>query len=355
MLTIREFQDQVTGVTIRALGADGVNTAHQYFTAMSWLTDSRHILLCTQIDEEKNGVYVKTDIYDGSTEVILDWMVWGGGVVSNQDHFYYPDGPSIYEKNLITGQTRTICTLQQDEVVYGPLSITNDCKWLGIYWKKGSEWSVGTVDVGNGDVQKAAAPGFEEPYPIANHAMINPVYPNLVFFSHEGQTEHIPDRIYMVDTSSGIMKNGYQQKKLETGELVEFVGHEMWAPDGEHLYFVKYPQSPLNPTGVYRVDKWSGEAEFINGDYAYWHVSLSPNGKWAVADTIEQTEVSKIVLIDLDKRTSRLLCELPIWWQHPGHPHPSFSSDSHKLSFIFSDENSKLWVGIIHLDEVLGQ
>ena len=351
MLAKTEFTDQKTGLTVQVLGKPGVDTSHQYFTAMSWMSDSRHMLLCTQIDEEKKGKYIKTDIMDGRTEVIAERLDWGRGLVSQQDVFYYYDGPLIYEFNLITCQTRTVCTLNPDETVYGPLSITNDGKKMGIYWRKGNDWTIGTLDITNGLVEKAASPGFAEPYPIANHAMINPAYPHLIFFSHEGQTEYIADRIYIIDTDSGIIKNAYPQKKLEGGELVEFVGHEMWSADGDYLYFVKYPQSPLKPTGVHRIDKQSSEASLINGDYNYWHVSLSPDGKWAVADTIEQEAISKIVLIHLENRTSRMLCELPIWYQHPGHPHPSFSPDSRKISFTFADEQANLQVGIIDLDE----
>ncbi len=353
MLTVKEFKDKQTGLTIRALGKQGINTAHQYFTAMSWMSDSRHIILCTQIDDNNSGIHVKADIIDGSTEVVTGQHAWGKGVVSSQDRFYYYEGHVIYELDLVSSHSRTICTLQPDQVLFGALSISNDCNTLGIYWRKGTDWTIGIVDVHNGQVQEIATPGFAEPYPIANHAMINPEYDHLIFFSHEGQTEYIADRIYLADINTGTVKNGYQQKKLATGELVEFVGHEMWAADGEHLYFVKYPQSPLKPTGVHRVDKWSGEAEFINGDYAYWHAALSPDGKWAVADTIESQEISKIVLINLEDRTSRLLCEIPIWYQHPGHPHPSFSPDSLKISFIFADEQGSLQVGIIDLATIL--
>ncbi|MCU6707831.1 oligogalacturonate lyase family protein [Paenibacillus sp. J5C_2022] len=352
MLTLREMKASATGVAIRSLGAKGTDTGHNYFTAMSWMSDNRHILLCTDIDKEKKGRYIKADTHGGATEVIVERLDWGRGLVAHDDCFYYYDGPHIYEHHLVGGRVRTVCSLESDAVVYGPLSVTNDGRTMGIYWRSGEQWIIGTVDVGTGHVQEAAAPSFEEPYPIANHAMINPVYRNLVFFAHEGKTEHIPDRIYIADTESGEVRSGFHQKRrLDSGEHVEYVGHEMWAPNGEHLYFVKYPQSPLKPTGVYRVDKWSGDAEFINGDFPYWHVSLSPDGQWAVADTIEDGAMSKIVLINLYDRSSRLLCELPIWRDHPGHPHPSFSQDSRKISFTYADEERHLRVGIIDMEE----
>ncbi|WP_372632362.1 hypothetical protein [Cohnella sp.] len=347
MLTIRNFEDPHTSVPIRALGNPGSNTGHNYFTAMTWLSDSRHLVLYTDINEEKMGVCVKADSESGSAETVAERLEWARGLVSVQDRFYYYEGPRIYEYDLRTGGSRTVCTLGKDGAVYGPLSITNDGRTMGIYWRDGSEWAIGTVDTETGRLTEPARPSFAEPYSVANHAMVNPEDGRLVFFAHEGKTEHIPDRIYMADAVSGEVWNAYRQARLDTGEHVEYVGHEMWSPDGEHLYFVKYPQSPLKPTGIYRVHKRTGEAEFINGDYAYWHVSLSPDGCWAVADTIEDWETSKIVLINLRDRSSRLLCEQPMWPQHPGHPHPSFSPDSRKISFTLADENRHLWVGVI--------
>lgn len=349
MLTIRKLKDSLTGVVIHAIGAIGAHTGHNYFTAMSWMSDSRHIVVCTDIDSENMGMYVKADTTNGDSEVILDRLNWGRGLVSPDDKLYYYDGPFIYEYDLADGRRRTVCSLDPEAAVYGPLSITNDCETMGIYWRIDGQWIIGTVDVKTGLVTEAARPSFEEPYPIANHAMVNPEHPNLLFFAHEGQTEHIGDRIYVIDTGTGEIRNAFLQQRLDSGEHGDYVGHEMWAPDGRHLYFVKYPHSPMQPTGVYRVDKWNGEAEFINGDYRYWHVSLSPDGRWAVADTIEDGGGSKVVLIDLEQRTSRLLCEQPMWVHHPGHPHPSFSPDSRKVSFTFADEESRLWVGIVEI------
>lgn len=349
MLTIRSFTDSLTGITIRAIGKEGADTGHNYFTVMSWMSDSRQIVLCTEINEQKTGVYVRVDTDTGASEVIRGRMGWGRALVSSDDKLYCYDGPHIYEHDLVTGESRTVCSLEPDSVVYGPLSITNDGTVMGIYWRKGEQWIIGTVETATGCVTEAVKPLFAEPYPIANHAMVNPENRHLVFFAHEGRTEHVPDRIYMVDTLSGETRNAFRQKRKETGELIEYVGHEMWAADGESLYFVKYPHSPLKPTGIYRVHKQGGDAEWINGDFPYWHVSLSPDGRWAVSDTIERTDTSKIVLINLADRTSRLLCELPMWREHPGHPHPSFSPDSQKVCFTFADENQRLWIGIIDI------
>lgn len=97
MLTIRNFEDPHTGVSIRALGNPGSNTGHNYFTAMTWLSDSRHLVLYTDINEEKMGVCVKADSESGSAETVAERLEWARGLVSVQDRFYYYEGSRIYE------------------------------------------------------------------------------------------------------------------------------------------------------------------------------------------------------------------------------------------------------------------
>lgn len=120
---------------------------------------------------------------------MIENLSWGCGVVSSNDYFYYYVGSAIYEFNLHTMLSRNICRMEVGTEVYGPLSITNDGKKIGTYWKHGEEWVVGIVEVLTGEVSVVAAPGFKEPYPIANHSMINPRYDQLVFLPmRAGQT-----------------------------------------------------------------------------------------------------------------------------------------------------------------------
>lgn len=357
MLQTRTVVDAKTGLSILAIGREGADTSHVYFTAMTWLSDSRHLVLQTNIDRETlRGTTVLFDTATGGTKVLEEDAGWAGGIVSSDDWLYAIRDNELYALHPLTGARRTVCRLDADCTFHGPPSITNDGRTLGLYWSRQSEttrdgaagrteWIVGTVDAATGEVREAIRPVFAEPYPVANHAMINPVDPDEVFFSHEGKTEHIPDRLWVADVRTQRMRNLYAQKRLGDGTHVEYVGHEMWAYDGSGLYFVKYPHSPDQPTGVIFVDR-SGGASFVNGDYRYWHVGVSPDGKHAVADT-QEPGVTKIVLIDTATKRSRLLCELPCRGRHPAHPHPSFSPDSRKVTFSFTDERDDLWVGVI--------
>ena len=130
----------------------------------------------------------------------------------------------------------------------------------------------------------------------------------------------------------------------------------MWSDDGEYMYFVKYINSKLSPTGIMRVPKTGGEMELINADYPYLHNSVSPDGKWAASETHYILENGKyksyIILIDLETKKSKLIAKVGTWLSHPGHVHPSFSQDSKKLTFTFADENDRLWIGYTDISDI---
>lgn len=350
MLKIRQVRDGKSGRLIQAVGQEGLNSAHGYFTAMTWQSDSRHLVLGTNIQEESMLCsYAAFDTETGDEKVLVEEIPWGSGVVSGRDQFYYIRKNEIWGLDLLTHKSFLVCRNGEGKVFGGPLSISNDCKVLGVFWSEGEDWVIGRVHAETGEIQEVIRPGFAKPYNMANHAMINPVDTNLIFYAHEGKTEHIPDRIWVADSHKGTTRNIFKQKLTEDGSVGECVGHEMWSFQGESLFFVKYPQSPSKPTGIYRVDKEGEGWKHINGDYPYWHVGVSPDGKWAVSDTHPYDGISRIVLIGIEKGSSEVLCEIRCWWKHPGHPHPSFSPDSKKVTFTFADDENKLWVGLVDI------
>ncbi|MCU6795983.1 oligogalacturonate lyase family protein [Paenibacillus sp. WQ 127069] len=351
MLTMNTYKDSMTGCRVQTIGQSGTDTSHYYFTAMTWLADSRRLIASTQIDADKKCSYVLIDTETGHSTVLANGEQWAGGVVSSDDKLYFPRDNSVQVIDLNTLKSWTVCELASGDYFGEPLSVSDDAAVLGVYGMLGGQSFIGTVDVAAGKLTHQIAPGFARPYEIANHAMVNPVYDHLVLFAHEGKTEHIPDRLWLYDTVASRLSNIYEQQQLQDGSLGEYIGHEMWAADGEGAYFVRYKSSPITPTGIYYVDRHRSQGVFINGDYGYWHAAASPDGNWIVADTHEHP--SKLVLIDLRDHSSRVLTEVPLWWNHPGHPHPSFSPDSRKVTYTFADDENHLWIGIIDIYEVL--
>ncbi|MGI2296859.1 hypothetical protein ACRRU2_21675 [Paenibacillus sp. GXUN7292] len=350
-----ELKDAETGLVYKSIGCIGSNTAHSYFTVMSWRADSRHIIAAIDVDAATmKGTMLDVDTTGDSCwgTLLHKEMLCFNGLATADDMYYYSIGADIFELALKSGERRLVASHPQGCAFLEPLSITNDKSCLGVYWENNGVFTIGTVDVADGKVRTVIEPGFAKPYSVANHAMINPVYKEQLFFAHEGDTEQIYDRIWSVHTETGEAVNLYKQQWLPDGSAHgEYIGHEMWSYDGKWLYFVRYAHSPLGSSGIYRVKRDGSKSEYINGDFRYWHACPSPDGRYIVADTLlDEGKGSEIVLIDLKTGSSCKLCRVNRWNRHPGHPHPAFSPDSRKIIFTHADENNDLRIGIIALE-----
>nr|WP_040948932.1 hypothetical protein [Gorillibacterium massiliense] len=324
---------------------------------MTWRPDSRQLIVAADLDRQTERCMIASfDLETGASVPIINDVNYFLYLVSPDDRLIYAEGARLLTIDLRSGRSALLAEQPDGFAFLGPLSISGDGRTLGVYWSEDGRYAIGKADAESGEVRAVIRPDFAEPYPMANHAMVNPVHPRQLFYAHEGSTDRIPDRIWSVDTETGEAFNLYRQKRLASGEHGEYVGHEVWSYCGEWLIFVQYPSSPMTPRGVCRVSRHGGEAEWVNGDYRYWHVCPSPDGRYAVADTLLDPGLgSEIVLIDLHARTSRLLCHIHKWPHHPGHPHPSFSPDSRKISFTYADSNDRLRVGVIDLAQILEQ
>lgn len=199
----------------------------------------------------------------------------------------------------------------------------------------------------------------------STHAMINPVYPNLVLYSYDntGDSNLNFDRIRLFNRNTmfkGCIFDQYSNSSngATTGEAV---GHESWTPDGEHIVAVKYQNDTnVGKSGIIRMDKDGKNREYINGDYNYWHCSASPDGRWIVADTVPVSEMVNIVLIDTKTGKSHLVARQQAFVDDPGQAHPSFNLDGTKITFAMarrklnsSDEKYVIGVGIIDVSDMV--
>ncbi|MCR4607885.1 MAG: ATP-binding cassette domain-containing protein, partial [Oscillospiraceae bacterium] len=144
----------------------------------------------------------------------------------------------------------------------------------------------------------------------STHAMINPVYPNLVLYSEEGTAETTFGRIRMFNRNTmfkGVIFDQYDNSS-NGGTTGEAVGHEGWSGNGEYIVAVKYRKSTnIGKSGIIRMDKDGNNREYINDDYDYWHCAASYDGRWIIADTIPVSDMTNIVLIDAKTGKSHLV------------------------------------------------
>lgn len=350
--------DTATGRIITTFGLQGRHVSHLYFTANSWTADSCYLVVSVlQHREDRNSELYRVDKVTGEGVRLLANHMWDIGTVGSDDRYYYYDHHRIQSIDLHTLDIHTIYEDDDSETRFGgPLSITNDNRTLGLIVKREGTAYVSLLDVERGRLQDVTAPKFSDPLPLVTHPMVNPEQDHLIFYCHEGRTDLVSDRIWVANAADSTRTNLFQQRyhmREDRLQLGEWVGHEMWSHDGSQLFFVKYAVSPFGPTGIYAVAADGSRTDFINGDYRYWHVAVSPDGRYAVADTQEWPTMPRIVLIDLHCGRSSWLCHAPSWKKHPSHPHPCFSTDSRTVVFSYMNEEGMLEVALTEVEDLV--
>lgn len=195
------------------------------------------------------------------------------------------------------------------------------------------------------------------------HTNVNPGYPHLLFFCHEGTTTVIPDRLWMHNYETNETYNFFVQAG-EPGSFVtgECSGHEVWSMTGDYMYWVKYyqPQQNLGQSGFMRMDKDGKEREYINGDYSIWHCYPSGDDNWVVGDINNDTvgKAAEVGAVKVAIANCNTYESWPIAWfrlhsgSHPYQPHPHFNYGSNMIEWQMVDENNVLGVAWMDVSEL---
>ena len=321
-----------------------------YFTARKW-TKNGDIVLTRFTDQETYEKGLSDLVYYSVSKRCVTRVLCndarGSNYVVYDDMVYYCTKNEIKSINLETEEVKVIHKFE--DVIFCLPHITGDGKLLTLESteksRKDGKAAFLCVNIETNEAEIMFTKGFLPPFDRADHCMPCPTNSDIIFFAHEGTTQYITNRLWAYDRKTDKMRNIVKQEMTEDGDLGEYFGHEMWAPDGKGLYYVKYPQSPIKPTGLSYVDLETGKKEVLFSEYAYWHVSTSLDGKYLMADTMrgvyDGTDLSEVVLADLTNKTEEIIDVVHSTGKHPCHPHPSLSPDS-KVAAYTAFENGKI-------------
>ena len=327
--------------------------ASGYFTMNKWTNNGDLVLLRSKYENMKfPNELVYYSVSEQKVKEILCTNISGGlsgGYLVYNDIVYILTQGKLIALDLNTKEERTVYTVRKGDSWTMP-HITSDGRYISLHSRVESKGKFISIDTQSGEVNISFEKKFLPPFSTANHGMICPANPDIMFFAHEGNTQYITNRLWIYNKKTGQMRNITKQKMDENSNLVEFFGHETWAPDGKGMYFVKYPQSPLKPTGLGYVDMETGENEILFSGYPYWHVSVSKDGKHLSADTMrgcfDGTDLSEVVVADIAERTETVIDVVHSTGKHPCHPHPHFSLDSKMLVYTIRTETDRTTIKI---------
>lgn len=338
----------------------GYDSSFGYYTQNCWVDDDR--LVISNYKKNNKGQithkdFILIDILNKTEKHLITVNVSptadSNSVVYGKTLFYVRENYYLCSIN--------VDTLERKEIYKGDIPIvfphiTADGRFINWYDKESDKdfQTCMRIDLETGEVIKMLEKGFLPPFKIANHFMICPTNPDVIFFSHEGDTTYITNRLWIFENEKGAY-NLAKQRLDDNGNLIDCFGHESWAADGKGLYFVKYACSPEPPCGIGYVDLESKEVKILYSKYKYWHVCAAPNGKYLAADLgpndfdENNMSFSSVCLIDLEKNTEEIIVDVHNNRSHPGHPHPQFNPSGTRICFNDVIDDGTLTVGVVDI------
>ncbi|CAG7637328.1 hypothetical protein ACFQI7_07640 [Paenibacillus allorhizosphaerae] len=178
MLAAKLVTNAQTGRTIHSVGSEQSHTVHGYFTASSWRSNSRDLIVSANVNPDTYRCrYVLYNTETGGSKVLAENVPYEAGTSASDDHYYYCVGNKILAVDYNSAHVREICTVDEEMKLVGPVSISNDCMTVSVIGSREEHTLVLSIDVPTGEWRVAIDPLFAKPFPIASHAMVNPVYP----------------------------------------------------------------------------------------------------------------------------------------------------------------------------------
>ena len=329
-----------------------------YYSQNCWVDDHR-LVLSRRRNLPRDQFFGGTDLVLVNTEkksekVLCSEESYGIDRVVYKDTVYYVKKKNrLCSINIDTLEKKTVYTCETDIV---QPHITADGRDLCWFDKEGAtpKQTCRRLDLKTGEAEIVVEYGFVPPFYVANHFMICPTNPDIIFFAHEGDTTYITNRLWIAEKGKAPYNLAKQQLD-ENGNLLDCFGHESWAADGKGLYFVKYAVSPAPPRGIGYVDLVTRTPRILFTAHKYWHVCAAPSGKYLAADLgpndLDEHDMAQsgVCLIDLENKTEKIIADVHNNRSHPGHPHPQFNPSGTKLCFHDATVDG-LTVGIMDIE-----
>ncbi len=348
---------------------------HTYYTHAAFHPTGRYFWYEGRRDGQLK-LYVR-DLKTGAEEALpgTDGVPAGRACLNRSgSRLYYLSGADLFAVDFPKAEaSRLLAKLYGWEELGQPTFCEGD-RELFLAAKGSDSWFILAVDTESGRVRKVG----RFPQEIC-HLQGSPRGSTLMFCDQRGDW-CVPQRIWLVEADGSSLRPLYQQRPED------WVTHESWTADGRAVSFI------LHPIGFCTIDKDNtnlrlytpaeGPVETlipeevkqlrrlaVENDYprpgraqdtygvseAYgkcaswpvlWHVSTSPTGPWAVADTHQ----GEIVLINLESGQMTQIAEKQLA-DGKYHPHPAFSPDGRHVYWARSDSQgtSVVWADVSEL------
>lgn len=327
-----------------------------YYTNSVWGIDDTFFIYFSEKEDGGKPVLNKFYPESGMTKMVVELdfirddnpdvqesMMINSVFSAKRNTLYIPCRNTLWKVELDSGRMEALYSFNDECRVGGPLCINEDENLLcgGRYFQADSP---GTPPARNNlfiyDILSGSVLTDREIPMFATHFQFMRGGENILF-AHEGATETIPDRLNIYNIIGDSFSCIYSHQRNDSGELVEFIGHEKVA--GNKVAAVRYPVSVIE-FGLILADPGTGVVELLDHD-DYWHCSANADGTrfamdtmwWGNASRITENQ-SDIIVFDLDSRQKFLLKSIAAGNSSQiYHPHPQLNRAGDKVLYHSRD------------------
>lgn len=337
----------------------GRHTFLPYYTGSPWLAGEESFLFCSVTQEFRHprlgicstvsrGVEKWIELADWNDEdpgCIIDDLT-NSALRRESEEVFVPRGASLYTVSLRTGECRLLRREEPGDGNWfsGPAAFSADGRYCALPF-----YSPPRRCPARTEMLLFELPEFRliRRYDFGNFMTSHFQFqrdPEYIQYAHEGQTQTIFDRINRIHWPSGRRECLHRHLcDLDSGELLECIGHEMAAQQADRICAVRYPDSRIRAAILLLDQDGANCREFDCDDY--WHVSCTPDGNILAADTMwwgrsRRRTPNRIDIIRLDTRARTKEIVKTVHSIDKGqhrHPHPQLDSTGRRLLFM---ENS---------------
>jgi len=343
------YQDPVTGYTITQYTKGPMANNKLYFTTENFTPDDQFFFF-NRDDENGGRALHKAHVETGEIYQVLSSEYTGFAMSRHKPYGVMTKGDRIYRYDIYTDEITEIGEFPKQERRIGPtggkitghLTTTKNDLVVYSYQQRNNIFALVVLDPKTGKSEIVHKSDYH-----LGHCQACPGDDNTIFYIHETGGDAL-QRMWMFDIDKGACRPYF----IETED--DWITHEVWSVDGEHMIFMKYPNYIMigNKAGTEFKQITYTEHQFL-------HPGVSRDMKWFCADRTVFDNMPPVPYysgIWLINGETGAYCELAKTGNPKDgsqHAHPSFNHKGDKILFGNPDPKTGIsQVAIIDLNQV---
>lgn len=258
--------------------------------------------------EEQLRWFPETQFRDASP------MVGPGGVYWCWEYTVYRRGPNANDQTeVVNAVPEKVHRMRSGERLATHLTLSADGRELFLDASLGREWACGSLPVDGGDFETWQT--FDRCY---NHAQFHPTDSNLVLLAQDYWDDVASGKRHSYDNRMWLLRRGAEATPIYREP--RRVGHEWWADDGDHVWYVDYN------AGTEKVNIHTGESTNV-WPAGTMHSHADTTSRYLVGDiNLQETSEFRVAFYNTDtQRQVEIVTRMPqIEPRYHVHPHPQF-------------------------------